>query len=176
MTSLTLSVHAVTQGKKIITSLTTILAKAASSPKAESLPEARLIEDMLPLKFQVTMVADNVSKGVARAQGVEPPKVNWDMKTIADMQTQLKQTLEYVEAADVETINKREEEIVTLGLGKGKPDGKMKAIDYVLGYSAPNAWFHLNAAYCILRKEGVEIGKMDYLNAFTEGLVTIPEA
>lgn len=172
MSSLTLSRHVVTIPKKIVESLENILSKAEQHPKAASFPEARLAEDMFPLSFQVWCVTDNICKGIARAQGTEPPVLERDLTTLAAMKDRLKFTAEALEKADVDLINKREEETVTLGLGPGK-NGQMSTINYILGYSQPNVYFHLNMAYAILRKEGVEIGKQDYLSAFTKGDLTI---
>jgi hypothetical protein len=172
MSSLTFSRHVIDTPKKIVESLSAILAKAESHPKAAELPEARLAEDMFPLTFQVWCVSDNICKGIARAQGTEPPVLERDLKTIADMQARLKLTAEHLDKADAALINKREAETVTLGLGPGK-SGQMSALNYILGYSQPNVYFHLNMAYAILRKEGVEIGKQDYLAPFTKGDLTV---
>jgi hypothetical protein len=172
MTALTLSRHVVTIPKKIVESLQTILSKAEQHPNAASFPEARLAEDMFPLSFQVWCVTDNICKGIARAQGTEPPVLERDLTTIAAMQARLKYTAEALDKADTDLINKREDELVTLGLGPGK-SGQMTALNYILGYSQPNVYFHLNMAYAILRKEGVQVGKQDYLTAFTQGDLTI---
>lgn len=172
MSAVELSYNVVTVPKKMLASLSAILAKAEQHSKAASFAEAKLAEDMFPLSFQVFCVTDNVCKGLARAQGIEPPALDRNLPTIAAMKERIQFASEFLEKAEPDVINKRGDEVVTIGLGPGA-SGKMTVFNYITGYSHPNIWFHLNMAYAILRKEGVEIGKKDYLTPFTEGVLTV---
>lgn len=172
MSSVTLSRFAVETPKRVLASLAAILNKAEQHENAAKFFEARLIDDMKPLTFQVHCVTDNVSKGLARSQGTEPPSYSDNLKTFAEMQARIKEVSAALEKADTDLINKRENETVTLGLGPGK-SGQMKSVDYVLNYSSPNVYFHLNMAYAILRKEGVDVGKLLYLNPFLGDSMTV---
>ncbi|KAH8175103.1 hypothetical protein LIA77_06522 [Sarocladium implicatum] len=172
MSSLTLSHFVVTVPKRVLESLSAILTKAEKHENAASFIDARLVEDMKPFSFQVHCVTDNVSKGLARSQGTEPAAYEDNLKTFAEMHDRIKEVSAALEKADIELINKREAETVTLGLGRGN-SGQMKSVDYITNYSAPNVYFHLNMAYAIVRKEGVDVGKLDYLNPFLANTMTV---
>lgn len=140
----------------------------STSPSPEDLLAARLHPTMLPLSFQITFTADTAIKLVARLEGVEPESIgSWDtLKTVADARARIDKAAAKLHTADGDKINSRRDEIVTMGRGRDRPDGKMKARDYATAYSVPTIFFHTMTAYNILRKEGIEIGKADYSNAF----------
>ncbi|RSM12388.1 hypothetical protein CEP52_002507 [Fusarium oligoseptatum] len=147
---------AILLAKDALNSLSAILKKAETHPNASTFPNAKLAEDMLPLSFQI----------VARTTGVEPLSLNRDnFDTFEAFHARIAQVLEIVEKADKEAVNKREGEIVTLGLGPGK-SAQLASRDYVNGYALPNLFFHLTTTYAILRKEGVPLGKQDYQTPF----------
>ncbi|KAH7118282.1 hypothetical protein B0J13DRAFT_652303 [Dactylonectria estremocensis] len=148
-----------------LNSLTAILKKAAEHPNADLLTSARLYEDMFPLSFQVFMVTDIAQKVVARTSGMESLSQEPDFETFEAMQARIEQALEIINKADKELINKRVEEIVQVGIG-GDKTAEMQSCSYVNGYALPVAFFHLSMAYAILRKEGVPLGKTDYLESF----------
>ncbi|RSL72443.1 hypothetical protein CEP53_001078 [Fusarium sp. AF-6] len=157
---------AILLAKDALNSLSAILKKAETHPNASTFPNAKLAEDMLPLSFQVHCVTDVSQKIVARTTGVEPLSLNRDnFDTFEAFHTRIAQVLEIVEKADREVVNKREGEIVTLGLGPGK-SAQLASRDYVNGYALPNLFFHLTTTYAILRKEGVPLGKQDYQTPF----------
>ncbi|KZZ92492.1 hypothetical protein AAL_06118 [Moelleriella libera RCEF 2490] len=153
--------------KDILSGLEGILKKGEQTPNAASLPEARIFDDMKPLNFQVIFVTDLCLKWVARATGVDPPTVDRDVNTFAGFYKLIEQARESLDKADKDTINKRVNETVIIGLGPGK-DGKMLLRNYWSGYVAPNVFFHVTTAYNIMRKEGIPLGKMDYLSYFIE--------
>lgn len=163
--SYTLYDAAIVNAQDVLTTLKAILKKAESAPNAATLPEARIHEDMLPLTFQVHFISDVAQKTLARTSGTEPQKFENDMKTFADFFKRIDTVQELLAKADKDLINKRVAEVVPLGLGPGK-NAELPSAGYVSGYSAPNLFFHLVTAYDILRKEGVPLGKMDYLTAF----------
>ncbi|UNI17546.1 hypothetical protein JDV02_003879 [Purpureocillium takamizusanense] len=148
-----------------LASLTSVLKKGEAHAAADSLPEARLYPDMLPLAFQVYMMTDTASKMCARLSGEEPAVLENNLKTFADFHARIAQVEAIVAKADQATVNARAAEVVTIGLGPGK-SAPMACSAYVNGYALPNIFFHLTTAYGILRKEGVPLGKTDYLVAF----------
>lgn len=151
--------------KDAVNSLSAILKKAEEHPKAASFAGARLIEDMHPLTFQVHCVTDITQKTVARISGKEPENWEDNLTSFADFHARIAQALEILDKADKDTINKRAQEMVTLGLGPGR-NVELTSHGYASGYGLPNIFFHLMAAYSILRKEGVPVGKRDYLTPF----------
>ncbi|PHH91415.1 hypothetical protein CDD83_558 [Cordyceps sp. RAO-2017] len=148
-----------------LNSLTAILKKGEAAPNAASLPGARIHDDMKPLTFQVHVACDLSNKVYARMTGQEPPKTEDELKTFADMHARIAQTLQLLAKADREAINKRVGEKVPVGLGPGK-EAQISSLGYTNGYALPNIFFHVTTAYNILRKEGVPLGKMDYLKPF----------
>ncbi|PNY25839.1 Uncharacterized protein TCAP_04200 [Tolypocladium capitatum] len=145
--------------------LSDILKKGEATPNAASLPEASLHPDMKPLSFQVHIVTDVAQKIHARLTGNEPATLENNLKTFADFRARIEQIEQQLAGADKDTINRHAGEIVPLGLGGGKTVD-MSGAAYVSGYGVPNIFFHLSMAYGIMRKEGVPLGKMDYLVPF----------
>lgn len=148
-----------------LNSLTAILKKAEAHPNAAKLPEAKIHDDMLPLTFQVHVVADIAQKLQARLTGKEPMKMENDLKTFKDMYARIDEVLKILGNTDKELVNKYTAEKVTVGMGPGK-EAQMTGQGYANGYGLPNIFFHVSTAYCILRKEGVPLGKMDYLKPY----------
>jgi uncharacterized protein len=140
----------------------------STSPTPEALLAARIHPDMLPLTFQIHFAADCAIKLVARMEGKEPQDLgSWEgVKTVADARARVETATAALASADAAKIASRSDEIVQYGRGRGKPPGELKARDYAAGYSMPNMYFHVVTAYNILRKEGIELGKMDYLSPF----------
>lgn len=140
----------------------------STSPTPEALLAARIHENMLPLTFQFHFALDLLAKLAARLQGDEPKDLGSldSLKTVADARARIDTVTAVLESADANKIASRSEEIVEYGRGPNNPPGHMKARDYAAGYSLPNIYFHVTTAYNILRKEGIEIGKMDYLMPF----------
>ncbi|QPC80019.1 hypothetical protein HYE68_010771 [Fusarium pseudograminearum] len=164
--SYTLYDAAILHTKEALQSLSAILKKASTHANASSFPQAKLAPDMLDLNFQVFFMTDTAQKIVARTTGVEPLTLSRDdCSNFEQYQARIAQVLEIVEKADKATVEKRAGETVTIGLGPGK-SADMKSRDFVQGYAIPNIFFHLTTAYAILRKEGVEIGKQDYIGPF----------
>ncbi|KAF4591881.1 helix-turn-helix domain-containing protein [Ophiocordyceps camponoti-floridani] len=148
-----------------LASLTAVLKKAQESPNAARFSEARLAEDMLPLAFQVHVMTDLAQKLYHRLAGQEPLKWENSLKDYEQMHGRIAQTEELLSKANKEEVNKHDGETVSVGLGPGKT-ADMTTTAYVNGYILPNIFFHLTTAYAILRKEGVQLGKMDYLRPF----------
>ncbi|KAL6827550.1 hypothetical protein V8C40DRAFT_199223 [Trichoderma camerunense] len=151
--------------KSALKSLTNILKLGEASPNAATLLAARIHPDMLPLVFQVKMVTDTSTKIVARLTGAEPHAWEGEVETFADCYARIAKAEEILATADKEVINKRQNELVTLGMGSAGTF-EMPGSHYLNGYALPNVFFHLSTAYNIMRKEGVPLGKQAYLESF----------
>ncbi|KAG6207889.1 hypothetical protein E4U35_000583 [Claviceps purpurea] len=151
--------------QEAVESLKSILKKGSEAPNAASLPEARIFEDMLPLAFQVHFATDLAQKLVARASGTEPLTFENNLKTFDEFFDRIDKTLEVLAKADKDVVNKRVDEIVTFGMGPTR-EGKLPTRHYLSGFILPNLFFHITTAYNIMRKEGVPLGKMEYLAPF----------
>lgn len=140
----------------------------STSHTPEALLAARLHPTMLPLSFQFHFTADTAIKLVARLEGVEPENIgSWDsLKTVADARARIDAAAARLASADADKISSRRDETVTYGRGRDKPPGELRARDYASAYSLPTIFFHTTTAYNILRKEGVDLGKSDYMDSF----------
>jgi hypothetical protein len=124
---------------------------------------ARLRPDMLPFVRQTQIVCDGAKNMTARLAGVETPKFEDNEASFDDIKARIKKTLAFVGGIaphDVEAGEKRE---IVFPIGPNKM--KMKGTDYIFHFALPNFYFHLTTAYGILRHNGVEIGKRDFLGA-----------
>ncbi|KAF7554178.1 hypothetical protein G7046_g6893 [Stylonectria norvegica] len=155
----------ITTAINALNALSRILKAAEQHPDSAKLPSSRLIEDMQPLTFQVWVATDTTCQMVAQAQGLEPLKRNDDMKTYEDMKARIAETLEQLEKADKDRINKRENELVPCHLGDS-PDFLLPSKNFIFGYCVPNIFFHVTIAYAIVRHHGVDIGKIQYIPSF----------
>ncbi|KAL0938200.1 3-oxoacyl-acyl-carrier-protein synthase [Colletotrichum truncatum] len=154
-----------------LNTLLNLLAKAEAHAAekgidVKTLLEAKLADDMLPFTFQYHVATDSAMKIVARVQGTDPEAYEFKFEGIADLRSRVEHTLALVKAADPKTFEARTDALVPLGLGFGKGEMQIRARDYLVAYGLPNFFFHVQTAYSILRKEGVQIGKGDYLGPF----------
>jgi hypothetical protein len=122
---------------------------------------SRLIEDMHPLTAQIQRASDTAKGVVTRIGGAANVPMPDEEQTIADLKARIAKTIDVLKGADRAAFDNKEGatvEIVTPNrtlVFTGK--------DYVLGFAIPNFFFHVTTAYALLRKEGVPVGKMDYL-------------
>ncbi len=148
-------------------SLTSLLKKASESPVADVILESRLHDEMLPLSFQVHVVTDLCNKAAHRLTGKEPVTLSYDIKSIQDCHSRIEQVERYLRVATQKLVEDSRSEVIHVGVvGPGLPPIDLKRHDYAFHYLLPNITFHLVVAYSIMRKEGVPLGKMDYLDAF----------
>jgi len=146
--------------------LSTILDKAQAYADAKKIDPAvltnfRLYPDMLPMKRQVQIACDSAKGAVARLAGVEAPKHEDTEETFAELKTRIAKTIDFIQTFKPAQIDGSEEKNIHLKLGQREVD--YKGMQYLLGHSLPNFYFHVTTAYGILRHNGVEIGKRDYL-------------
>jgi hypothetical protein len=133
----------------------------AKKIEPSALTTARLFPDMFPFTRQVQISCDTAKGAVARLAGVDIPKHEDTEQTFAELKARIAKTVEFVESLKPAQIDGAEEREVVLKL-RGQ-DVKFNGLQYLLGFAYPNFYFHVTTAYNILRHNGVEIGKRDYV-------------
>ncbi len=147
-------------------SLAAILAKAEKYAEEKKIDPAvligaRLYPDMLPLSRQVQIASDVIKGGAARLAGVEPPSFPDTESTFAELQERIAKTVAFLNTIAPEQIDGSEERAISLKVA-GKPLN-FSGQDYLFQFVLPNLYFHITVAYSLLRHNGLEIGKADYL-------------
>ena len=136
---------------------------AAKKIEPSALLQARLYPDMFPLVRQVQIAADFAKGPVARLAGVEPPKYEDKETSFDELKARIAKTLAFVNEFKPSQIDGSEERDITLQLGGQTRSFKGEA--YLMGFALPNFFFHTTTAYAILRHNGVELGKGDFMRA-----------
>ena len=152
--------------QKSLTALKGVLAKGAAHAEAKKIEEsvflgARLYPDMFPLTRQVQIAADFGKGPVARLAGVEVPKYEDNETTFAELAARIDKTLAFIGTVKPGQIDGQENRDIELTIA-GKPL-LLKGQPYLLHYALPNLNFHMAMAYAILRHNGVEVGKKDFI-------------
>lgn len=152
---------------RTLSALSGILAKGEASAQARKIDplvftRARLSPDMFALTRQVQIACDVAKNGFARLSGVEAPKFEDSETTFDELQVRIAHTLEFLNTVTAASLQGSEDKVVTFSAG---PDRtlKMKGDAYLNQWLLPNLYFHVVTAYNILRHNGVDVGKMDYL-------------
>lgn len=124
---------------------------------------ARLAPDMLPFTKQVQIACDSAKFAVARLSGVDAPKFEDTETSFADLRLRIASTLEYIRSVPAAKIDGTENKDIVVP----RRDGSMtlKGEVYLKHYSLPNLYFHVMTAYALLRHNGVDLGKGDFLGA-----------
>jgi len=151
-----------------LTSLKTILEKAVAHAQAKKVDdavfvEARLFPDMLSLARQVQIASDFARGTSARLAGVEPPPMEDNEKTLSELIARVDKSLEYVKTFTAAQIDGCEGRQITRPV-RGQPK-TFTALNYLLQSSLPNFYFHATTTYAILRHNGVEVGKADFIGS-----------
>ena len=126
----------------------------------ELLLSARLVADQYPLLKQVQAACDSAKALAARMAGVEVPSHPDDEETLAEIRERIHKTLAFLETVSAEQVAGGEDRELTLPFVKDK---RIKGGDYLTEMALPNFYFHVVTAYAILRKNGIELGKRDYI-------------
>jgi hypothetical protein len=129
--------------------------------KPEVLLNSRLAPDMLPLTQQVQIATDQIKGSVSRLAGVEIPKYEDKETTFEELYARIDKTLAYIKEFKPEQIDGSEGKQITMQTPRGNLE--FKGQDYLLFFVQPNVYFHCTTAYDILRHNGVDIGKMDFI-------------
>ncbi len=146
--------------------LSKILDKAQAYAEARKigpavLPGDRLYPDMLPLSAQVQIATDSAKGAAARLAGVDIPVFEDNEKTLTDLKARVEKTIAFLRTFKPAQIDGSEEKALVIQVG-GK-DTPFTGMQLLLNRSLPNFYFHVTMAYAILRHNGLEIGKRDFL-------------
>ncbi|MEO6386726.1 MAG: DUF1993 domain-containing protein [Croceibacterium sp.] len=127
------------------------------------LTQARLVEDMQPLTYQVQRVSDTAKGLAVRVGQAENEAFPDEEVTLDDLVARIDRTIAFLQNVPAAGFDGRDDAEVVLKT----PNREITftGTSYVLGFAVPNFYFHITAAYAILRMKGVPVGKMDYLGA-----------
>lgn len=126
------------------------------------LTQYRLAPDMLPFTRQVLIACDAAKLCVARLTGLEAPKFDDTETTLVELMGRIQKTLDWLKTVPASSLDGTELKSITFPVGKDKTR-TMTGEDYLKHWALPNVFFHVTTAYAILRHNGVEVGKADYL-------------
>jgi uncharacterized protein len=150
----------------MLNNLSGILDKAQAHAEAKKIDPAaltndRLFPDMLPMKRQVQIACDSAKGAVARLAGVEVPKHEDTEETLPELKARIAKTIDFIKTVAPAKLEGTEDKNIHLKLGPREVD--YTGMQYLLGHALPNFYFHVTTAYDILRHNGVELGKRDYI-------------
>jgi hypothetical protein len=152
--------------EEYLMALAAILEKAeayAATKKIDSavIGSARLALDMFPLARQVQLACDFAKNAGARLTGTEPPTFENTETNLKELRDRITRTLAFIQAKEPAKIDAMFDQYLQFPLGSNR--AKMLAQNYLLHFALPNFFFHVTAAYAILRHYGLDIGKRDFL-------------
>jgi hypothetical protein len=153
---------------KVLDNLSKILARAAEQAEARKidpsvLVNARLAPDMFPLSRQVQIATDGVKGCAARLAGIEIPSYEDSEKTFEDLQARIAKTIAFVQSVSKAQVNGSETKAISLKVGGQELN--FTGLAYLTDFVLPNLYFHATTTYAILRHNGIDIGKKDFLGA-----------
>lgn len=151
---------------RMLGNLSAILEKAAAYAAAKKIEpsvliNSRLAPDMRPLSFQVQIASDMAKGCAARLAGIDPPSMADTESTFPELQERIKKTIDFLQTVTAAQVDGSEEREVVLKM-RGS-EMQFKGQPYLLGFVLPNFYFHVTTAYAILRHNGLDIGKADFL-------------
>jgi uncharacterized protein len=123
---------------------------------------SRLAPDMQPLIYQVQSACDYLKAAAARLSGQTPPKHDDTEKTIAELRARIRKTIAFAESVKEEQYEGASDRKVNVSWAPGKV---IAGEDYLLEITIPNLYFHIAMAYAILRNNGIDVGKMNFLGS-----------
>ena len=156
--------------KQMLGGLQTVLHKAqahATDKKIDpnALLQARLFPDMFPLLRQVQVASDFAKSVSARLAGVEVPKTEDNEQTFEQLQTRIETVLAFINSLDAAKFDDAATREIVTQAGTPK-EKRFTGQSYLLNYGLPHFFFHTTAAYAVLRHNGVEVGKKDYIGTY----------
>jgi uncharacterized protein len=151
---------------RMLGNLSAILTKAATYAETKKIDpsvliNARLAPDMRPLSFQIQTTSDLAKGCAARLAGIEAPSFPDTETTFPELQTRIAKTIEFLNSVSAAQVDGSEERTVTLKMRTQEVQFQGQA--YLLSFVLPNFYFHVTTAYAILRHNGLDIGKGDFL-------------
>ena len=156
--------------KQMLGGLSEVLAKAEAHAAAKkidpnALMQARLFPDMFPLLRQVQVATDFAKSVSARLAGVDVPKLEDNQQTFADLQARVATVLTFIEGLDAALFDEAATREIITQAGTPK-EKRFTGESYIFNYGLPHFFFHTTTAYAILRHNGVEVGKKDYIGTY----------
>jgi len=156
--------------KQMLGGLSGILAKAdahavARKIEPNALLQARLFPDMFALVRQVQVACDFAKSVSARLAGVEVPSFTDTEQSFADLQVRIVKTLEFIDSLTAQQYEGSDSREIVTQAGTPK-EKRFTGQSYLLNYGLPHFFFHVTTAYAILRHNGVELGKKDYVGTY----------
>ena len=130
-----------------------------------ALLQARLFPDMFNLLRQVQVASDFAKSVSARLAGVDVPKMDDNEQTCADLQTRIDTVLAFINGLDVAKFDEAATREIVTQAGTPK-EKRFTGQSYLLNYGLPHFFFHTTTAYCLLRHNGVEVAKKDYIGTY----------
>ena len=150
----------------ILGNLSKILDKTQAHIDAKKIADAtltgdRLFPDMLPLSAQVQIACDAAKGVIAKLSGVEAPAFEDKETTLAELNARIDKTIAFIQSVPAGKIDGTEDKAIVTK--RGDKETHYTGMQFLLGHAVPNFYFHVSTTYNILRHNGVEIGKRDYL-------------
>ena len=151
---------------KMLNNLDAILDKASTWAQAKKIDEkylmtSRIAPDMLPFTKQIQIATDIVKGCAARLAGADVPKYEDNESSFVELKARVSKTIAFLETFTAQQIDGSEDKSIELKFGPNS--FHFKGLDYLLTFANPNLYFHVTTAYAILRHNGLEIGKKDFL-------------
>ena len=170
MTTISMHSASVPAFAKMLSNMLNWLEAAKAHAEARKFPAdnyltLRLAPDMLPFTKQIQIACDAAKFGVARLAGIEAPRFDDDEASLAELRARIRKTLDFVQSVPADRIEGTEHKEVVVPRREGSMTLAGEA--YLKQFVLPNFFFHVTTAYALLRHSGVELGKADYLGAFT---------
>ena len=169
---MTLSMHAasVPVFKQMLASLADVLSKAEAHAADRKIDpnaflQARLFPDMFPLVRQVQIACDFAKSVPARLAGADVPAYEDTEQTFAELKARIAKTLEFIDGLDAAAFDGSENRQIVLRPGTPK-ERRIGGQAYLLNYGLPQFFFHVTTTYALLRHNGVEVGKKDFMGAY----------
>ena len=156
--------------KQMLGGLSGVLAKAEAHAAAKNIDpnallQARLFPDMFPLLRQVQVASDFAKSVSARLAGVDVPKLEDKEQTFADLQARIATVLEFTGGLDAALFDEAATREIVTQAGTPK-EKRFTGESYLFNYGLPHFFFHTTTAYALLRHNGVEVGKKDYIGTY----------
>jgi hypothetical protein len=150
----------------MLRNLSALIEKADAHCAAKKIDPAaitafRLYPDMFPFTRQVQIACDTAKGAVARLAGVDIPKHEDTEQTFAELKARIAKTIDFIESVSAAKVDGSEEKDIVMQMRSG--ERRFKGMQYLLGHAYPNFYFHVTTAYNILRHNGVEVGKADFI-------------
>jgi hypothetical protein len=163
-----ISMHAMSHGvfRKALTQLLHVMDKGVANAKARNfdtsvLVNARLAPDMLPFVKQIQLTSDFAKNSMARLAGIDPPKFDDNETTMDELVARVKKTIDYIDTVSPTALDGSETRDIKIALRDRTVE--FKGLTFLQVWAIPNFFFHAVTAYNLLRHNGVDIGKRDFL-------------